>query len=207
MDAVRAKIELRMPEKLWLAAVSKRHKDSTFYLLSFLPTKEFIGNTLIKIDGGDMNKILKGIKEHPSLVELNILGQAENSAVINTKTKDPWLLSAMMESEVLLKPPVKVKDGVAEWVVLSTRGKVSALMKLLDEKGITYELKSISKYSERPILTRRQAEVLDFALEHGYYEIPRKITLDQLARKLGVSKSTLSETLRAAEKKMMRYRS
>lgn len=207
MDAVRAKIELKMPEKLWLAAISRRHRDSTFNILSFLPTKELIGNTLVKIDGGDVRKILKEIKEHPSVVELIVLGKQRNSAVINTRTKDPWLLSAMMKSEVLLKPPVKVKDGVAEWVVLSTRDRVSALMKLLDEKGITYKLKSISEYSEKPVLTEHQAKMLDFALMHGYYEIPRKITLDQLARKLGVSKSTLSETLRVAERKLVEYKS
>jgi hypothetical protein len=207
MDAVRAKIELKMPEKLWLAAVSKHHKDSTFHLLSFLPTKELIGNTLIKIDGDDVERILKEIKEHPSLIELSILSQQKNSAVINTRTKDPWLLSAMMKSEVLLKPPVKVKDGVAEWVALSTRDRISVLMGLLDEKGISYRLKSIGEYSERPVLTERQAKLLDFALKLGYYEVPRKITLAQLARKLGVSKSTLSETLRAAEKRLIKYKS
>lgn len=104
--------------------------------------------------------------------------------MVNAKTKDPWLLSAMMESEVLLKPPVKVKDGIAEWIVVATRDMVSALMKLLGEKGVSYRLKSIGKYSEEPVLTDHQVKILDLALEHGYYEIPRRITLSQLARKL-----------------------
>jgi len=73
MEAVRAKIELEMPEKLWLSALSKRHADSAFYILSFLPTKELIGNSIIKIEGNDIQKILKEIKGHPSLAEMSIL--------------------------------------------------------------------------------------------------------------------------------------
>ncbi|MEW6222901.1 MAG: helix-turn-helix domain-containing protein [Candidatus Hadarchaeota archaeon] len=206
MDTIRAKVILHMPEKLWLAKVSKQHNGTTFYLLSFLPTKELIGNTLVKIEGGDINIVLKEIKKHPSLVELNLLERTENSAVINTKTKDPWLLSAMMKSEVILKPPVKVKEGTAEWVVLSTRKKLSALVKMLDEKGVEYRIKSIDKYHEEPVLTRRQAEILNLAIESGYYETPRKVTLEQLARKAGVVKSTLSEVLRAAENKLVKYK-
>lgn len=126
--------------------------------------------------------------------------------MINTRTRDPWLLSAVIESGVLLSPPVRVKKGVAEWVVVSTRDRISFLLNLLEEKGIKHKLRSIDEFQEEKVLTDRQTEVLNLALEHGYYEIPRKITLGGLAQKLGVSKSSLSEILREAEKKLISYR-
>lgn len=73
VDAVKARVQLRVPDKLWLATVSQRHPSSTFYILSFLPTKERTGNALIKIEGGNVRRILDEIREHPSLVELTVL--------------------------------------------------------------------------------------------------------------------------------------
>ena len=48
--------------------------------------------------------------------------------------------------------------------------------------------------------------MLKLAFEKGFFESPKKIKLDDLAKILGVSKSTASETLRRAIKKVvMRY--
>lgn len=45
-------------------------------------------------------------------------------------------------------------------------------------------------------LTATQAETLDRALEAGYFEIPRRTTLAELATDLGVSEQAVSERLR-----------
>jgi predicted DNA binding protein len=119
------------------------------------------------------------------------------------KTNDPWLLISLIKSEILLKMPVIVKNGIAKWEVLAPQEKIRTFKKLLDEKKIKFELKSIMKYKEETKLTERQSEVLDQALKFGYYEIPRKITLTDLAIKLDIAKSTLSGTLRRIDKKLI----
>jgi predicted DNA binding protein len=48
-------------------------------------------------------------------------------------------------------------------------------------------------------LTARQAELLVFCIEKGYYRIPRHVTLRQLAAAQGISSVSLSLTLRRAE--------
>jgi predicted DNA binding protein len=48
----------------------------------------------------------------------------------------------------------------------------------------------------------RQKETIDLAFKEGYLETPRKITLDKLAEKLGISASSLGETLRLSMKRM-----
>lgn len=47
-------------------------------------------------------------------------------------------------------------------------------------------------------LTRKQEELLAMAYEEGYFEIPRGISQDELAEKIGVSKSAVSQRLRRA---------
>lgn len=52
-------------------------------------------------------------------------------------------------------------------------------------------------------LTPRQREILLRAVHGGYYEYPRRITLTDLAREIGIAKSTLSESLIMIERTVM----
>jgi predicted DNA binding protein len=52
-------------------------------------------------------------------------------------------------------------------------------------------------------LTDAQYEILTIAYDEGYFEIPRKTDLIELAEKLGVSHQSLSERLRRAHKAML----
>lgn len=58
----------------------------------------------------------------------------------------------------------------------------------------------------RPVvgrLTDRQREVLSAAYEAGYYERPRETTGAELADRLGISDATLSQHVRAAERRLV----
>ncbi len=50
------------------------------------------------------------------------------------------------------------------------------------------------------LLTERQREIIFFAVEQGYYEIPRKVNTSDLAKKFNISQSALSEHLRKIER-------
>jgi len=51
-------------------------------------------------------------------------------------------------------------------------------------------------------LTDKQLEVLNAALEHGYYECPRETQLKELADEIGISHQALSERMRRANKQL-----
>ena len=50
-----------------------------------------------------------------------------------------------------------------------------------------------------PKLTKKQRRAIDLAIENGYYNIPRRIELKELAARMGVSLPTYQEHLRKAE--------
>ncbi len=52
-------------------------------------------------------------------------------------------------------------------------------------------------------LTQRQIDALITALERGYYDSPARVSADELAKALGLSRSTLSEHLRKAEARLL----
>jgi hypothetical protein len=64
-------------------------------------------------------------------------------------------------------------------------------------------LTSIDTKGESPIskLTTRQRQMLLTAYALGYYDVPRRISSDDLAGHLDVAKSTIAEHLRKAERK------
>jgi len=53
------------------------------------------------------------------------------------------------------------------------------------------------------MLTARQRQMLLTAYTLGYYDVPRRISSDDLSRHLNVDKSTIVEHLRKAERKLM----
>lgn len=57
--------------------------------------------------------------------------------------------------------------------------------------------------SVRDRLTDRQREVLELARRRGYYEWPRRVTQQELAAELDIAAATLTQHLRAAERRLI----
>lgn len=55
----------------------------------------------------------------------------------------------------------------------------------------------------KELMSRKQMEIFRIACDKGYYEMPKRITLEELAAQNGVAPSTLAEHLRKAETKLL----
>ena len=56
-----------------------------------------------------------------------------------------------------------------------------------------------------PSLSNKQKEVIQLAVKRGYFDFPRKINLDGLAKELKLTKQTVQQHLRIAEKKLVPF--
>lgn len=88
-----------------------------------------------------------------------------------------------------------------------------ALMSTLNESELSVTTKTItqSQLSEQTtaeidldVLTDKQRETLELALQMGYYERPRNANLTDLSEELDISKSAVSQRLRTAEIKLIK---
>lgn len=75
---------------------------------------------------------------------------------------------------------------------LVDRGVNADLRRLTDVTDVAQHTKASSQ------LTPQQREALEAALEYGYFEIPRAISMAELADELGISHQALSERFRRA---------
>lgn len=82
-------------------------------------------------------------------------------------------------------------------------GKTEVLHKKSLSENVTDDNFLLSLSSLFGQLTEKQLKALVSAIENGYYEIPKKVTADELARKQGQPRSTLEEHIRKAESKIV----
>lgn len=99
---------------------------------------------------------------------------------------------------------LSIQGQEGQWnlrVLSSDRDGIAQAHDALEDLGCTADVLSISTFSgnaERSTLTDDQHEAVVTASKEGYYNIPRDITLEDLANDLDVSHQALSERLRRA---------
>ncbi len=207
-----ARIKIKFPDKLWISELFKNFPDVKMEISYFLPydLEKSIGNSIIEIMHYNIDSIIQEIRNHPSVFQFSILEQEDKKVKFNIKTKDPYLLYAVIKCGVLINFPVRVKDGYAYWRLISSRKSIDQLLTLFEQRNIDFELLRIGKSpylleDDKHKLTYDESNVLDKAISLGFFEIPRKISLEKLANKLGKSKSALSVMLRKIIKKKVMF--
>ena len=99
------------------------------------------------------------------------------------------------------------RNGSATWKVLTpNRAVLRKIIKEIRTAGVNISVEGVKPLISSKALTRKQRELLEIAYRKGFFDVPRRVTLAQLAGELGVSRSTLMESLRRAEARVMRER-
>lgn len=209
-----ARIKIKFPDEIWISEIFKKFHDIRMEIINFLPydLEKSIGNAVIEIMHYDLESILQVIKNHSSVFEFSVLERKVNKAKFNVKTKDPYLLYGVIKCGVLVNFPVSVREGYAYWRLVSTRERIDELLTLFENKNINFEILRIgnSPYGlddNKSNLSLEESKVLDKAINLGFFEVPRSISLEDLANKLGKSKSALSVMLRKIIKKKIVFQS
>lgn len=115
------------------------------------------------------------------------------------------LLGLVETHQLSLDMPIILgPNGVTATVVGPDDRLTDAMNDLPDELSGAVTIDSITSYQPeatglRDALTERQRAVLDAAVDLGYYDTPRRATIEDLAADLGLASSTVSEHLRKLE--------
>ena len=96
------------------------------------------------------------------------------------------------------------KDARKVFAALEQYCKVEIISRRAVPSGGVKEAMMVSTSALFGGLTKRQAQALVFALENGYYQVPKKVTTEEMASKLSLPRTTYEEHLRKAEGKVLR---
>ena len=195
----RATLSLRIPERVWVSALSKRYPDAASTVLAAMPADD-TGVGLVEITADSVEPIVAAIDGFESLTSVAVLEARDDRAPLQFETSQPLLRRSMSEAGIPLELPITVSDGEVTAEMTASRERLSELGTVLERVGIGFDLESVTRSVDtRSLLTDDQYDLLAAAVERGYYDTPRTCTLTDLADAVGLAKSTTSETLHRAE--------
>lgn len=204
-DIVRAEVEIELLSDKWLVELSKKFPNLSFNILSMSLIQKDVGNILVQVQGENTAPLFSVLNSHHSILGYYIISKTPTTTLLNVKVQNPLMYISSIENEILLKYPIQIRNGWAKWEIYSPRENINSFIQKLQLKEINMKLISIGKHKEKIILTPRQAAIMNMAMREGFYEVPRKINLSELASKLNISKSNLSEILRRLNKKLLKF--
>jgi predicted DNA binding protein len=107
-----------------------------------------------------------------------------------------------------LSVPFEIKDGRIRITYLGSAKQVKKFVEGFERLGVKYRvaIAADAKFPQNsPLgrLTEKQRKVIVAAYRFGYYDVPRKISSLELARKMKVGSSTLINHRRRAERRLL----
>lgn len=200
----KTRLQLTLPEDVWLGELTRQYPAATFRVLAAL-SNDRTGVGLAKIESESLDDLLAEMGDYDDVVELEVLNRTDDSALIQFETTLPLLLLPARDSGVPLEMPFELANGAAIWEVTAPSDRLSELATQLRTFDITFQIDYLQQEIEQDqLLTETQTELVQTAIEQGYYDTPRTCSLTDLACELDIAKSTASETLHRAEEKIVK---
>ncbi|UCG70924.1 MAG: helix-turn-helix domain-containing protein, partial [Thermoplasmata archaeon] len=154
--------------------------------------------------------VLKDV-DLPENVEIsNVLKSEGNKYVCIVKVKVPKEFKKMLKEFNLDLIWTSPSFMSADRTIISCIGEDEDLRKFMDivkQLGliinVSFKKAAYQEHDILSVLTDKQREIMIAAKKNGYYDMPRKISSEDLSKKVGISKATLLEHLRKAEVRLM----
>jgi predicted DNA binding protein len=198
----RATLKIRSNEAL--VALSDAHPDARFDVLGAWPTDERL-RVLVETSAVEATTLQETLAALDTVTDIEIRHSDDRGVLFEATTPSPEPHGAMAESGVVPSFPLRLEGGWFVGDLTASRSQLSAFRDELEAAGIEYRLVRVSDTAPQPeLLTDRQEEVVELALDLGYYDTPRSCTLTELAARLEVNKSVASRILHRAEGRLVR---
>jgi predicted DNA binding protein len=188
-------------------------KIKSLELLYFLRQDDQELSAISRVEFKDPDIKIEEVIGSGLLEDAQVIEKEKNGTyILFTRSGAPSLSAVLKEIGIqggYLFPPLGIEDGKVKFSFLGSEKQIKEFMEKLDAIGIHYRVVLLADANFSPIspfsqLTERQQEVLLAAYKWGYYDIPRKITSQQLAKKLGLVDSTVVEHIRKAEQRLIK---
>jgi len=155
--------------------------------------------------GKDINEL----NELDSFQVMEIHEESEDGILASVLCSHSLAKSAIELSNLHLQPPYSLDaKGGMEMRVTGLTGAMRRFLSLLrvvlpPDKVSVLTMRGEMVNGWDKVLTKRQQEVLSFAVERGYYQEGATITIKDLAEEMGISRSTFGGHLQDAERAVM----
>ncbi|MBI2176266.1 helix-turn-helix domain-containing protein [Candidatus Woesearchaeota archaeon] len=151
-------------------------------------------------------RFLRDVAKDSRVVRMHVNGDFMVNVV-----KHPLRIMPLYSPEIIHAKPVVVNEK-GEYILELASCDKRTLLRVVDgfrgdnarlQWCVQKKLSNIGITYLMPELTAKQRRAVELAIARGYYDVPRKVKLVELATELGLSYSTFQFHLQVAEKKLM----
>ncbi|BFH73761.1 helix-turn-helix domain-containing protein [Sulfurisphaera javensis] len=186
----------------------ENHPCEIMKLISLFNIKANVENVKLRESVTDHIVNLEGKMDEEEFFKLKnsslkVLRLSDNKLWI--RTNGCSVCKLLYSSDVIVEKVKVVREKTLLYTLLvPNNSSLKDFLNRLANEGVKVTVLNINEINEDQ-LTERQMEILQLAYKLGYFDDDRKITLSELAEKLGISVPTLDEILRRALKKVVKY--
>jgi predicted DNA binding protein len=191
-----------LPSAYWFAEITRRHPDASIEVLGYSLADDgmFVD---IRVRTQDIAAWAEELRASGDVYDAKPLGGDVRTTTLRVTCKGYEFMAAVYRMHMVLRTPFIIKDGSTVVNVVGPEESLRRFIKMFPEIHIQVEAVYNSERDKEALLTPRQSEIFRKAMAAGYFEVPRRVTLTELAARVGVAVSTLSEMLAVVEKKLL----
>jgi predicted DNA binding protein len=202
---IKARFRMELPSDVWVVDVSTSFPSATFRLLTGAPVGDRVLE-LGEVRASNPKAVADAVERHPDVIAYDQLHIDDERSIAQYETVERQLYEFLGDSSLPPEFPLTVENGWMEFDVTASREQFETIGTRLDGSERDYELLSVVEGRDpENLLTDRQRECLTIALRQGYFEVPRGCTLAGVAERMGIDKSTASETIRRGSARVLKW--
>ena len=177
---------------------------------------------VFRIEAENPDELVALLKHDPRVREIVPLQKTPGSALVVIRHKADTLIAEAISQTRCVPLWPSTTSGTDSIAVLAPKQEyVRELRDLLNERCTSYRLvskirlrenggfPSLAEFLKLGVLSSRLSEkqklIFSLARKNGYYEAPRRTTIEEIASLAGVHKATAAEHLRKAENKLLSF--
>lgn len=154
------------------------------------------------VPSGDADDVAAALREASLVDDARVVDEVEGETLFRVawSTEVNGLLDAIEQSEGVVLEGTGQGEDWSFRLRFPDRARLSRFYRRCIDEDIPFDLKEVHEPTGQDRgefgLTDEQHEALVTALETGYYDVPRRITLVELADRLGISDTAASQRIR-----------
>ena len=159
---------------------------------------------LVELDPNEVKKIKN---PPPELKAIGVKGQNKGKASIWLESEGCGVCNTILSCDAFLVSGKSMEDfSIMYNFMVPSFEAYQKIVTDMEGAGLKVNVLKMGKFEPRKgVLTEKQERIFWLALKGGFFDYPRKIDTVELAAKLGISPSTLSEITRRGLRRLLEH--
>ena len=161
------------------------------------------GSSSFVVSGDDVAAVVRTIRERPVVEDVAVISDTGDEVVIRLSWDEtlPNLLACIRDGDGTILSATAQNDDWTFELRFTSQGAASRFYTRYDDETYPLTVRRMNPQGNahqipKDRLTAEQRAALSRAVEAGYFNVPRQITLMELARELNISDTAVSQRLR-----------